>query len=81
VNLRDEIEQIKRRRRSVAPDKIHALLLAAGFEYRWGGRNHAIYSHTKLVENLSIKQSKPLKPTYVSQAIRALEEVLDDENS
>jgi hypothetical protein len=79
--LRDEIEQLKRRRRSVPPEEIHSLLIAAGFEYRWGGRNHAIYSHTKLAYNLSIKQSRPLKPTYVSQAIRAMEEVLDDENS
>lgn len=80
MELRARIEQLKRRRRSVPPNELNSLLVDAGFQYRWGGRNHAIYSHPKLAYNVSIKQEKPLKPAYVSKALRAIEEVFDEES-
>ena len=81
MDIRERLNQLKLRRRSVPPDLLDSLLIEAGFEFRWGGRNHAIYSHPGLDYNLSIKQTKRLKPTYVSQAIRAIEEVLENEDN
>lgn len=79
VNLRDKIEQMMTRRRSVPSAEVDALMIEASFKCRWGGRNHAIYSHPLLERNVSIKQTSPLLPTYVSTALRAIEEVLDHE--
>ncbi len=81
MDVRRAVEQLKGRRRNVSPNELDTMLTAAGFAYRWGGRNHAIYSHPKLTYNVTVKQNEPLLPTYVSKAIRAIEEVLDDEDN
>lgn len=57
--LEKSIAELKKRRRSVKPAAMHALLTEAGFERRYG--------------------PYPLLPVYVSKAIRAIEEVLADE--
>jgi predicted RNA binding protein YcfA (HicA-like mRNA interferase family) len=79
VDVREEIAKLRKGRRSVAPDHMHALLLAAGFERRQGKGDHWIYTHADRGHLLTIDPRNPLLPAYVSKAIRAIEEVLPDD--
>lgn len=56
-----------------------ALLTEAGFERRFGKGDHWVYTHLRRRFPLTIDPRNPLLPTYVSKAIRAIEEVLADE--
>jgi hypothetical protein len=80
VSVQERIQRIKQHRRSVDPRELHEVLVEAGFTYRRGGRNHVIYSHPGWRGHVSIKQSRPLLPAYVSLALHAIEEVLGDED-
>jgi predicted RNA binding protein YcfA (HicA-like mRNA interferase family) len=81
VELRERLADLKQRRRSVPPSEIHALLLQAGFQRRHGKGDHWIYTHPRRRYPLTIDPRNPLLPAYVSKAIRAVEDVLDDEGS
>jgi hypothetical protein len=74
--IKQELASLKKRRRSVHPDDMHALLTEAGFDRRYGKGDHWIYTHPKRPYPLTIDPRKPLLPVYVSKAIRAIEEVL-----
>lgn len=52
----------------------------AGFDRRYGKGDHWIYSHPRLAHNVTIDPRNPLLPVYVSRAIRAIEEVLADDD-
>jgi predicted RNA binding protein YcfA (HicA-like mRNA interferase family) len=80
VDLRERLEQLKTRRRSVDPDDIDALLWEAGFARRYGKGDHWVYTHPARRYPLTIDPRNPLLPAYVSKAIRAIEEVLDSEH-
>jgi predicted RNA binding protein YcfA (HicA-like mRNA interferase family) len=81
MGIEQELDSLKKRRRSVDPGEIHALLTEAGFERRYGKGDHWVYTHRKRPFPLTIDPRKPLLPVYVSRAIRAIEEVLADENA
>ncbi len=81
MTLQVRLERLKIRRRSVHPDEMHELLTMAGFKRRFGKGDHWVYTHRKLPRPLTIDPRNPLLPAYVSRAIRAIEEVLDDENT
>jgi predicted RNA binding protein YcfA (HicA-like mRNA interferase family) len=78
MDLPQRVATLKTRRRSVRPDEIHALLTEAGFERRYGKGDHWIYTHANREYPISIDPRNPLLPAYVSKAIRAIEEVLDE---
>jgi predicted RNA binding protein YcfA (HicA-like mRNA interferase family) len=80
VGLEKQLAAIKRRRRSVRPEEMHALLTEAGFERRFGRGDHWVYTHERRRFPLTIDPRKPLLPVYVSKAIRAIEEVLADDD-
>lgn len=81
VKLSEKLARLRTRRRSVRPDEMDALLREAGFERRYGKRDHWIYTHPRRDFPLTIDPRNPLLPAYVSRAIRAIEEVLDAENT
>lgn len=81
MNLREKVNQLKTRRRSVHPNTVNDLLNEAGFERRYEKGDHWIYTHPSRRYPLTIDPRNPLLPSYVSQVIRAIEEVLSDENS
>lgn len=66
---------MKQSKRSVRPGELDSLLLQVGFERRSGKGDHWVYSHPLRVENLSINPHNPLLPVYVTNAIKAIEEV------
>jgi hypothetical protein len=59
---------------------MHALLTAAGFSRRFGRGDHWVYSHPGRRYPLTIDPRDPLLPAYVTSAIRAIEEVIRDED-
>ena len=77
MTLKEEVEQLKRSRRSVRPQKLHRLLDRAGFTRRAGKGDHWVYTHPRLPYPLTVDPRKPLLPAYVSRAIRAIEEVIE----
>ena len=80
-SLRQRIDQLKTRRRSVRPADMHALLDEAGFVRRHGKGDHWVYTHSQRPFPLTIDPRNPLLPAYVGKAIRAIEEVLNDDNA
>jgi len=78
--LAARIADLKRRRRSVAPHEMDKLLLNAGFTRRQGKGDHWVYTHSRRPFPLTIDPRNPLLPAYVSKAIAAIEEVIDDES-
>jgi predicted RNA binding protein YcfA (HicA-like mRNA interferase family) len=81
VGLQEQLASLRKRRRSVDPREMHALLTEAGFERRYGKGDHWVYTHPHRPFPLTIDPRNPLLPVYVSHAIRAIEEVLADEDS
>ncbi len=77
MSVKDEVAELKKRRRSVKPQALHKLLKKAGFERRYGKGDHWVYKHELLDYLLTIDPRKPLLPVYVSKAIKAIEEVMD----
>jgi predicted RNA binding protein YcfA (HicA-like mRNA interferase family) len=78
--LRDDIERLKKARRSVRPDVLHELLVRAGFALRAGKGDHRIYTHKLYPGILTIDPRTPhLLPVYVSKSIRAIEMVLNNQ--
>jgi predicted RNA binding protein YcfA (HicA-like mRNA interferase family) len=80
VTLEQQLASLRTRRRSVDPKEIHALLTEAGFERRYGKGDHWVYTHANRPFPLTINPHRPLLPVYVSNAIRAIEEVLEDDS-
>jgi hypothetical protein len=53
----------------------------ASIRRRYGKGDHWVYTHSRRRFPLTIDPRRPLLPVYVSKAIRAIEEVLADENA
>ncbi len=76
MGIREDLEDIKKRRRNVRPDEMHRLL-----EQRYGKGDDWVYRHPNWPFVLTIDPSKKqLLPTYVSAAIRAIEGVVGDDD-
>ena len=71
--------ELRTRRRNVRPDEAHRLLLAAGFERRYGKGDHWVYFHPTRRIPLTVDPRSPLLPVYVSRIISAVDEVLRQE--
>lgn len=81
MELAQWLAELKKRRRSVRPEEIHALLTEAGFDRRYGKGDHWVYTHPAREYPLTVDPVNPLLPAYVTKAIRAIEEVMTDENA
>jgi hypothetical protein len=80
MDLRSELARLKLSRRSVRPGDLDTLLCRAGFERRQGKGDHWVYTHPRRPFPLTVDPRNPLLPTYVGKAIRAIEEVLEDDD-
>lgn len=82
MTLRDQLLDLKKRRRSIRPADLDKLLREAGFIRRPGKGDHWVYTHPRRPFPLTIDPRNPLLPAYVGKAIQAIEEVLGvDEDS
>ncbi|MCK9519213.1 MAG: type II toxin-antitoxin system HicA family toxin [Dehalococcoidia bacterium] len=79
MDLRREVEALKTRRRNVRFKEMDRLLLAAGFTRTQGAGDHVKYRHPRLRYQLVLDARRTLLPVYVTNSIRALEEVLKNE--
>lgn len=77
MELLEELERLKKSRRSVRYEDLHSLLTRAGFERRAGKGDHWVYRHARLARSLVIDPRSPLLPAYVSKAIRAIEDTFE----
>lgn len=46
-----------------------------GFEVRSNGGSHHVFSHSALVETLSIPARKPIKPLYIKRLCALIEQI------
>ena len=76
MGLTEDLAKLKKARRSVKPADMNALLTEAGCTRRYGAGDHWVYTHPRRRYPLTIDPRNPLLPVYVSNAIRAIEEVL-----
>jgi len=81
VDLRGEIEKLKRRKANVRANDLHAALARAGFEWLYGKGDHGIYTHAQRRKILTIDPRNPLLVAYVNMAIKAIEEVIEAEDA
>lgn len=79
MDLRAELTRLKKSRRSVRPEHLDELLKAAGVVRRQGKGDHWVYTHARRRFPLTVDPRNPPLPAYVSKAIRAIEEVLTDD--
>lgn len=79
LKLIDELEILKKSRRSVKPKTLDRLLKKAGFVRRMGKGDHWVYKHPERQLILTVDPRNPLLPAYVGKAIRAMEEILENE--
>jgi antitoxin HicB len=71
VDLLQQLAEIKKRRRSIRPEEMHALLTEAGFERRYGRGDHWVYSHTRLTYPVTIDPgTRCCPPTSRKQSAR-----------
>ena len=77
-DLRQRLDEPRKKRRSVSPKDMDKLLTDAGFSRRQGKGDHWVYTHARRVYPLTVDPRNPLLPAYVSNAISAIEEVLSD---
>jgi len=67
------IAAMRRNPKTVRPDELDAVLLAAGFEARQESTSHKLYKRG--TQQISVPQRHPyLLPTYVKQALDLLED-------
>jgi len=76
VDIGVDIARLKKARRSVRPQDLHRLLVACGFERRFGKGDHWVYRRQGWRGRLVIDPRTPLLPDYVTKAIRVIEEVM-----
>jgi len=79
VRLREELDRLRRSRRSTRAADLDLLLRLAGFTRRHGKGDHWVYTHPRRPFPLTIDPRNPLLPAYVSRAIRAIDEVLGND--
>ena len=77
MDLERMLADLRQRKRSIRPEELHQVLLAAGFERRFGRGDHWVYSHPKRLRGLVVDPRTPLLIGYVVMALRAIEEVME----
>jgi len=74
--VEERLAHLRKARRSVKPQDLDSLLHSAGFTGRHGRAQEMVYSHPSLEAPFAIPQDNPVLPTYVSRAIRAIDQVI-----
>ena len=75
------IERLRRSQTDVSPDQLRTALESVGFTLERIRGSHYRYSHPALARNLIIPYRKPLRPVYVRDALKAIDEVMGDDDS
>ncbi len=74
------IERLRRSQTDVSPEQLRSALEWAGFTLVRVKGSHYHYRHPALPELVSIPYRRPVRRVYVRQALRAIDEVLSDDD-
>ena len=75
------IERLRRSQTDVSPEQLRSVLEGAGFVLERTRGSHYRYFHPALDRQLVIPYRKPLFPVYVKEALKAIDEVMNDDGS
>jgi len=79
VRRERRIERLRRSQTDVSPERLRTALESVGFSLVGITGSHWRYAHPALSRRLTIPYRKPLKPVYVRDALKAIDEVFDDD--
>lgn len=74
------VERLRRSQTDVSPERLRSALEWAGFTLVRVKGSHYHYRHPALPELISIPYRRPVRRVYVRQALRAIDEVLRDDD-
>lgn len=72
------IERLRRSQTDVSPEQLRAVLESVGFVLVRSQGSHYHYRHPAFSRLVSIPYRKPVKRSYVREALRAIDEVMND---
>ena len=75
------IERLRRSQADVSPERLRRVLESVGFELIRSQGSHYHYHHPALLELVSIPYRRPVKPVYVRKALKAMDEVMNDDRN
>lgn len=73
------IERLRRSQTDVSPEQLRTALESVGFTLEGITGSHWRYGHPALQRKLVIPYRRPLKPAYVRDALKAIDEVFGDD--
>ncbi len=72
------IERLRRSQTDVSPEQLRTALESVGFELVRAQGSHYHYRHPALPKLVSIPYRRPVKRAYVREALKAIDEVMND---
>ena len=75
------MERLRRSQTDVSPEQLRTALESVGFSVVGINGGHWRYSHPALSRKLVIPYRRPLKPVYVRDAPKAIDEVFSDDGN
>ncbi len=76
VRRERRIERLRRSQTDVSPEALRTALEWFGFELERTTGSHWQYWHPALVEKVVVPYRRPVKPVYVRNALKAIDEVM-----
>jgi predicted RNA binding protein YcfA (HicA-like mRNA interferase family) len=81
TSLEKRIQKLRNQPRGISSDQLGKDLEALGFQERKGKGSHRCYKHPELPDVLLIvPKQNPLLPTYVKQALKAIDRLMEIES-
>ena len=80
VRRERRIERLRRSQTDVSPEQLRSALESVGFEVVRILGSHYHYRHPALPRLVSIPYRKPVRRAYVREALRAIDEVMNDDD-
>ena len=72
------IERLRRSQTDVSPEQLRTALESVGFELVRAQGSHYHYRHPAFARLVSIPYRRPVKRAYVREALKAMDEVMND---
>ena len=72
------IERLRRSQTDVSPEQLRTALETVGFEFVRAQGSHYHYRHAAFPRLVSIPYRRPVKRAYVREALKAIDEVMND---
>ena len=80
VRRERRIERLRRSQTDVSPEQLRTALESVGFELVRTQGSHVHYRHPAFPKLVSIPYRRPVKAAYVREALKAIDEVMNDDD-